>query len=66
MDWFVIRVRNNEATAIVAGPCTGPEAYSAFASASMDEDCGLLVVVPSSITSDFTARMQKAGALGYI
>jgi hypothetical protein len=55
-DWFVIRVTNNEATSIVAGPVSGQEAYAAFAQACTEETGDTIIVLPSNVTSDLLSR----------
>jgi hypothetical protein len=54
--YFVLRLRNAEAASIVCGPVSGAEAYSAFAMASMDEDTGAVIVLPSNVVSDLLGR----------
>ncbi len=54
--YFVLRLRNSEATSIIAGPISGAEAYAAYATASMDDDDGAVVVLPSNVVSDLLGR----------
>ncbi len=58
--YFVLRMRNSEAASIIAGPISGAEAYAAFATASMDDDDGPVIVIPSNVTSDL---LQRCGVL---
>jgi hypothetical protein len=58
MDWFILRVTGNQATAVIAGPISGAEAYAAFAHACMDDEGGTVVVVPGGIVSDIVRRSQ--------
>lgn len=56
--YFVLRLRNSQAKSIIAGPISGAEAYAAFATASMDEDDGPIVVLPSNVVSDLLQRVN--------